>query len=44
LGGRGLEIYENIASGRTAQDVGLFRGIFNALTQKLFSSDKDKLR
>jgi hypothetical protein len=44
LGGRGIEAFENIAAGRAAGDVGLFRGIFNSLARKLFETDKNKIQ
>ena len=43
LDGMGLRIYENITAGRMAGDVGLFRGIFNSLTGKLFDNKKEVL-
>jgi hypothetical protein len=43
VNGRGLEVYENISAGRSAQDIGLFRGIFNSLSRKLFDKDDKKL-
>jgi hypothetical protein len=40
--GRGLDLFENVAAGRAAQDVGLFRGIFNLMTNSIFGKDKEK--
>ena len=40
--GRALEAFENIAAGRSREDVGLFKGIFNALTQRLFNQQPNK--
>lgn len=39
--GRFLDAFENIAAGRTKEDTGLFRGIFNSVAARLFS-DKEK--